>query len=414
VSEPIFQLDLDEELLSHLPDPNSWVTLQGEGFSAEFIEDPEVAEVFNWQLNHKREHGQLATPTVLAEQFDLDLTEPETAIGDLVDRFRERYMKNEGREAIRQIVTQTKSTDPLLVPQLLLSKGRELNSLLAKRGEVFGSGDFDRAMHRYDVKAAQGPGASFGYKELDDHYYGMRGLSFLIAYKKMYKSWQMIQAVMSNIEAGRCTWLYSLELPAEETDMRLRFLCAGIPWWRYIHNKINIEDRRKLKQVSEIIDGSGIYKIVKPPRGQRGIHSLVHNARDAGADLVEIDQLQYVENEKGQSLGQLNDTGEYFGVLDDARNLSDDGPIYIAHQFGRGAAYCETMPDISLAKGSSAIEEVCTLAIGMFANKALRQSGKLEIGTLIARNATQFTSWEMDVNLTKTCEFKIVKQIEEE
>src|ERR1039458_4841198 len=228
VSEPIYALDLDEELLAHLPDPDAWITIQGEGFTAELIEDQGIREIFRWQQGHKREHGRLATATVLADEFDLDLTEPQTAIGDLLDRIRVRYMKNEGREALRTVINEAKKGDPLEVPQVLLRKGRELSHLLSKRGEVFGTGDLERAMHRYELKVAQGPGASFGFKELDDHHYGMRGLAFLIAYKKMFKSWMMIQSVVSNVEQGKATWLYSLELPAEETDFRLRCLCAGV------------------------------------------------------------------------------------------------------------------------------------------------------------------------------------------
>jgi hypothetical protein len=412
--EPIYALDLDEELLAHLPDPDAWVTLQGEGFTAELIEDQEIAQIFTWQQAYKREYGQLATATVLAEEFDIDFEPPQTVIGDLLDRIRLRYMKNGGRNALRDLINQAKGEDPLQVPQLLLQKGRELSALLSKRGDVFGTGDFERSIRRYDIMAEAGPGASFGYKELDENYNGMRGVSFLIAYKKMYKSWMMIQSVLSNVEQGRCAWLYSLELPAEETDMRLRYLAAGIPWWRYVHGKLTIGDRKALAEVSEILDGMGIFKIVKPTRGQRGIHDMVHTARDAGAQVVLIDQLQYIENDSGNSLGQMNDTGEYFGVLDHARDLSDEGPLYIAHQFGRGAAYAESMPDISLAKGSSAIEEVCTLALGMFANKAMRQSGKLEIGTLISRNTGPYDAWEIDVDLSRTTRFSIGRRIEED
>ncbi len=412
MTEPIYALDLDEEFLSHLSDADSWVVIQGEGITDDIIEDAEVAVIFQWTKQHIRAHGIVPAASVLAEEFDLDLRPPETAIGDLLDRMRERYMKNQGRQALRSIV-ELQNEDPLQVPQALLRKGRELNALLSKRGEMFGTGDVERAKRRYDLKVMAGPGASFVHKDLDEYFYGMLGLTFWIAPPKTYKSWQMLQGLVSNAEQGRCTWLYSLELPAEESDMRLRCLLADVPYWHYLRNDLTVDDWKRIRKASEIIDGCGIYKIVKPPAGQRGIDEMVHVARDAGAEVIFIDQLQYVENEKGLSLGSLNNTGDYWNVLNKARDLSDDGPLCIAHQFNRQAMFTDKMPAVELAKGSSALEETATLALGMWANKDMRRSGILEVGTLIARNH-QYAAWEMQVELSRGCDFTIIGRAPEE
>lgn len=415
MTDEVFSLDLDEELLSHLPNEDSWIILQGEDFDPALIEDEEVAEIYQWQRNHKREHGRLATASVLADEFDIDFAKPETSIGDLLDRMRLRFMRNGGRDRLREIAEQTRKGDPLEVPGMLLKAGRELSYLLAKRGEIFGTGDYERAMHRYEQKASAGPGASFGYPELDRFYNGMRGLAMLLGYKKSLKSWNMLQSLAINVQDGRYPWLFSLELPAEETDMRFRFLLSDVPWWKYIHNALSIQDKRKIREISELIDGLGLYKIAKPPKGSRSIDRMVGQARDAGAGVVLIDQLQYIENSKGISLGRANDTGEYFGVLDEARDLSDSGPLYIAHQFGRQAAFAEEMPDISMAKGSSSIEEVATVALGLWSNKDMRRSGLMQIGELIGRNTANLNQkWEIKVEMNNGCHFDIVREIDDD
>lgn len=415
MTEEIYALDLDEELLAHLVSEESWITLQGENFDPELINDEFVIDVYAFQRDYRREHKELASPTVVADAFDLDLRAPETSIGYLLDQLRLRYMRNGGRDRLRAIIEQTKGGDPLEVPGMLLKAGRELSYLLARRGEIFGTGDYERAMHRYDQKVAAGAGASFGYEEIDRHHGGIRGMAVLLGYKKSTKSWQMLEAAISNIERGLYPWLYSLELPADETDMRMRHLLADIPWWKYVHNCLSDTDKAQLREVSELIDGIGMYKIVKPPKGQRDINRMVNTARDAGSGVVLIDQLQYVENSKGISLGRSNDTGEYFGVLDDARDLSDDGPIYIAHQFGRQAAFAEEMPDVSMAKGSSAIEEVCTVAMGIWSNKDMRRSGKLEMATLIARNSEGYDErWEINMDMKRGCRFEISHRISDD
>jgi hypothetical protein len=189
-------------------------------------------------------------------------------------------------------------------------------------------------------------------------------------------------------------------------------MLANVPWWHYIKNCITREERQRMQEASQLIDESGLYKINKPPAGQRDIDSMVYQARDAGADVIYIDQLQYVES-NGRSIGSHNLTGEYWDVLNRARDLTDDGPICFAHQFNREARYAEAMPSMEMIKGSSAVEETATLALGLWANKDMRRNGLLEVGVLCARNY-QYAAWEMEVELSRGCGFQIIRRVLED
>jgi hypothetical protein len=407
-----YALDLDEELLAHLPSQESWLVLTAEGFGPELIEDHEIRDIYCYTVAYNHDHKQLPSATVLGDEFDLNLREPETAIGDLIDRMRVRFVKNQGRDKLRDIIARQKE-DPLALATLLLQGGRELSGLLTKRGEMFGSEDVSRATNRYNKKVLAGPGASVGFAELDDYFFGMRGVTLWIAPPKTMKSWIMCQGVLSNARAGANPWLYSLELPAEEADMRLRCLMADVPWWHYIRNRITDEEWQAIHAATEELHEQGCYRVVKPRAGHRGIEELVQTARDNGAGVVFIDQLQYVENTKGQSIGSLNNTGEYWDVLNKARDLSDDGPICFAHQFNRSAMFADSMPAVEQAKGSSSIEEVATLALGMWANKHMRKSRCVSVGTLIARNH-EYAAWEMSVELSRGCRFEITGRVDDD
>lgn len=406
----IFNLDLDEELISHLPDPDAWVVLRGEGFGSQLILDEFAAEVYAWQDHHIREHGQPATATVLSDEFDLDLADPETAIGDLIDRMRARYAKSVGRQRLKEIVSKYQD-EPAELGKALLQEGKKLNDLLSKHGEMFGTGDFDRAERHYYEKVAQGPGASLGFPEIDDYFFGQRGLTMIIGPPKTWKSWFMLKGLHENVAQGKYPWLYSLELPAAESDMRLRCMISGIPWWKYLRNALTKEDWALIKEASELIDQTGVYKIPKPPQGERSIDQMVGRAGDAGADVIFIDQLQYVEVD-GQSLGSWNETGKYWQVLDRARNLSDDIPICFAHQFNRSTMNADQMPSVQQAKGSASIEETATLALGLWANREMRQSSQCELGTLVSRN-NNYLSWEVGIELSRGCNFEILGRVEE-
>jgi hypothetical protein len=405
----IFALDLEEELLAHLGSPDSWMVINGEGVTSELINDPIVAEVFEWQKNHIREHKQPATIPVLEHQFpDLRIEEPQTAIGDLLDRLREQYSKNQQRRKITKIVELQKS-NPLAVPDYLVRSGRELKTVLQKRGEVFGTGDIDRALHAYEAQVLRGPGASLGWKELNGFFYGMRGLNAVIGAPKTGKSWVLVQILVDNILEGHVTHLHSLELPAVETDMRVRCAAADVPFWRYIRNCLSPEDKEKLRTTSEFLDDTGLYRIIKPPAGKRGIDEIVNSSRDNGADVILIDQLQYVESEDGVNLGSHNATGMYWKVLNKARDYTDEGPILYAHQFNRAAMNSDTMPSMEMAKGSSSIEETATLALGIWANRDMRRLGQLEIGVLCARNH-EHASWEIQVERKYGCSLNITRR----
>src|ERR1035441_5924558 len=134
-STEVCNLDLDLELLSHLPNPDTWTVFDAEGFKRNLILDDAVADIYVWAEDHRREHGTPATAAVLADEFDLEFSEPETAIGDLITRLRQRYMKSQGRAALKGIGQQY-NEDPSQVPALLLKTGRELTEVTTPRGTI--------------------------------------------------------------------------------------------------------------------------------------------------------------------------------------------------------------------------------------------------------------------------------------
>jgi len=407
-------LDLDQELLSHLGDPESIGHIQAEQVDPNIIEDKDVKQVFDWQMDYVREYGKPAPPSVLTDEFGIQINEPDTVINDLINRMRERYIRTYGRDVIRNLA-EIANTEPLSVSKEMLRVGRDLADLTLKRGEVFGSGDYHRAMAMYDKKSLKGRGPSLGFREVDDHFNGMQGVTFLIAAPKTYKSWMTIKMVLNNIvtEDDHFPYLYSLELPANESDMRLRCMAADVPYWKYLKNCLMPEDRKAIEEASAFMDERGDFKIEKPDQGERTVQRVVERAINAGATSIFIDQLQYLENRKGMNLGAQNNTGDYFEVVNDLRNYSDEIPIFVVHQFNRSVMNSKEMPEMQQGKGSSAIEEVATLSLGLWANKEMRQNNTVEIGTLASRNYS-YQSWRVGVQLSHGCRFDMIGPVDED
>lgn len=411
----IVALDLDWDLILHLARPDSVRALQAERVSADLIEDRLTREVFNWQMDHLRSEGTPATPSVLEAQFEeVTIEEPQTTIGDLIIRIRERFVRNEGRKEIRTLAKKA-GEDPLGVASEMLRAGRKLSDLVSRRGERFGTGDFPRALEAYNERVLRGPGPTLGFKELDDHFNGIQGITFLLAPPKTYKTWGVTNAALEANLKGLHPYVYTLELPAK--DMKWRYLCmaADIPYWKYEKSAMTPADLERVEVAARGLDASGVFDIEKPAPGERDPHTLVERAMNAGADVIYIDQLQYLEPTPGSddNLGGLNDTGKYWKVLSTLRDYSDEIPLFVVHQFNRSVMKAKEMPEMQQAKGSSAIEEVGHLVLGLWANKEMRKNNVVEIGTLASRSYG-YANWQLDVSLSRGCNLSMIGEVEDD
>lgn len=410
----VVQLDLDYDLILHLADPESVKALRAERMSPEVIEDEQAKEIYKWQMNHLRTHGDPATASVLEDEFqDIEISQPLTKIGDLIQRLRQRYVKNASRQAIREMVDLS-SKEPLAVAAEMLRVGRTLTEISSERGAQFGTGDIDRAQEIYNAKLLRGPGPTLGFEELDRHFNGIQGITVGLAPPKTMKSWIFgVNATIAGIEQGKHPHIYSLELPAEDTHWRILCMAANVPYWKYEKGAMDPRDLKLINEASTMLDECGTYTVEKPPPGERSAQVLVERAVASGADYVIIDQLQYVENEKGTNLGALNDTGYYWQAMSMLRDYSDDIPIFVIHQFNRSVMNSKEMPEMQQAKGSAAIEETAHLALGLWMNKEMRKNSVVEIGTLASRSYG-YKNWHVGFELSKGCAFDMIGEVQDD
>jgi replicative DNA helicase len=410
-SNTIVQLDLDWDLINHLASEESVKVLRAERLSLDVLEDDLAKKVFKWQLAHFREHGTPATGSVLEDEFaDIEIEDPQTKIKDLIKRLRQRYAKNASRKAIKEMV-ELSSKEPLAVGPEMLRVGKSLSEISVERGSQYGTGDLERANEVYAAKVLRGPGPTLGFPELDEHFNGIQGITIGLAPPKTYKSWLYgVNCAIAGIEQGKYPYLYSLELPSEDTHWRILCAAANVPFWKYERGALDPRDLKIIAQASNMLDELGIYNVEKPPPGERSAQVLIERALAAGADYVIIDQLQYVENEKGTNLGAANDTGQYFETLSMLRDYSDDIPMMVVHQFNRSVMNSKEMPEMQQAKGSAAIEETAHLALGLWANKEMRKNNIVEIGTLASRSYS-WKNWHVGVSLTKGCSFDMIGEV---
>lgn len=190
-------------------------------------------------------------------------------------------------------------------------------------------------------------------------------------------------------------------------------MAAGVPFWKYERSCMTNEEWERVHIATRGLLERGTFEVKKPPPGERTAYGLVEQALAGGATAIYIDQLQYLENEKGTNLGSLNDTGYYWQVLSDLRDYSDEIPIFVVHQFNRSVMKAKEMPEMQQAKGSSAIEEIGQLVLGLWANKEMRKNNIIEVGTLASRSYS-YKNWHLSVELTKGCDLTMFGEVQEE
>lgn len=415
----IYALDLDWDLILHLAIPESVREMQAEEIGSPLLEDDLAIKVFEWQMDHVRKHGSPATASVLEDEFNGEGNEdpviieaPQTAIRDLIIRLRERYVRNEGRDMVLRL-GHIANENPLEVGAAMTKAGRKLADLTSRRGEVFGTEDWHRALAEYDERLTKGPGPSLGFEEVDDHFNGMMGVSFLIAPPKTYKSWNGVKVLQENLmrEDGYPHY-ETLELPAVDVEWRLACMMADIPYWKYLKGQLAPDERTALTQTMRAAQEVNYkWEIEKSPPGERSANHIIERALNRGASCVIIDQLQYMENKRGQSLGSTNNTGDYWEVCNDLRDYSDEIPIFVLHQFNRSVMNATEMPDMQQVKGSAAIEEVGALLLCLWGTKEMRRNNIVELGTLASRHFS-FNAWEIGIHLTRGCELEMLGESE--
>lgn len=396
-------LDLDWDLLNHLAVPNSVDRLRAERVTEDLIEDEHTAEVYNWVIEHAREHGKSPTAVVIEDEYpDVgELEDPQTVIDDLIGRLRLRYVKNQGRDSLDDLIEQY-TDDPTGLVERMRQKTQHLEEMTRKRGDLYTVEDVDRSIKQYDKMAMAGKGPSLGYEEIDDHFHGQRGITYMVGPPKSMKSWMTARSLISNIAHGKKVVEFSLELPAYEADARIRCMAADIPWWKYLKGALSPTDRQTFRDVSDAMADAGRYWVYHPDHGERNIDVMIDKAMIHEPDVIFLDQLQYVETASGRSVGAKNDTGDYWEVCNKLRDYSDDVPIWVVHQFNRSVMNAEELPSMQQIKGSAALEETGTLVLGLHATKDMRSSNVVQMGTLASRNY-EWLTWSFNVHFNRAC-----------
>jgi replicative DNA helicase len=404
-------LSLEGELLDHLAIPENAQRLYELRFNPELLTDEEAVAktALEFQFSHITKYGTPATKEVLESRFaDISFVSPSSEAEWLVDQFRERYARSETEMALVNLAKRIYKDSPEeLIDEISNDLNRIRETIRSKKTEV-SSSEYRSVLDEYWMSSEKGvsQGVTYGFPAVDQVLKGLKPgeLVYVIGRPKRYKSWMLMKSMVEAQKVGKRAVFFTLEMDIPEMYERYVCMASGISWSAFKNRELMPSDMdTMMKRLDTISNSSDIY-VIKPPRGQRSVHSLKMIAKEHGADIVYIDQLKFIESTVKVKADMRFREIEY--INEDLKDACSDFPFYVAAQFNREAANLAEMADLSKIGLSDSIGQTADVVLGLHQTEDMRKSRVLQLGVIEARSYSA-AKWEVVVELSQNSNFRV-------
>lgn len=402
-------LSLENELLDHLAVPENAQRLHDQRFNPELLTDEEAfgRSVLEFQISHIQKYGSPASKEVLESRFaDISFVQPSSEVEWLIDQFRERYARAEIETALVSLAKRiTKETPETVIDEIANELYRIREATRSRKTEM-SSGEYDSVLRDYWNNVDSTNGITYGFPQVDDTLKGLKKgeLVYVIGRPKRYKSWMLMKSMVEAQKSGAKAVFFTLEMEIPEMFQRYACMAAGISWSAFKNRELMPTDMDLMTRNLSRVNESSQVSIIKPPRGERSVHSLKLIAKEHGADIVYIDQLKFLESPVKVKADMRFREIEY--INEDLKDACSDFPIYIAAQFNREAAQLSEMADLSKIGLSDSIGQTADVILGLHQTEDMRKSRVLQLGVIEARSY-RTAKWELIVELSQNSNFRI-------
>jgi len=408
-------MDIEVELLNHLPIKDSVEFLLKEGLQYDLIYQPKIRSVFNFVQHHFNDTGRVPTLAVLDHEYpEIDFEQPETTIEYVVDKLKLRYQKNQIQDLTTDLAGM--ANDPEMAMKYLRGEVFKIERNSLSQQHIYSNEDYQIFIHNVQEKILKGAfnGASIGFKEIDDFTGGIKdgNVAYLLARPKRKKSWFLLNSFIAQAKAGRKPYLFTLELTPDEIMLRIACMISGVSWNDAQKGQLMSPDWKKINQAFEEFKQYKFH-LEMPPVDERTVPGLLLKADKVGAEAIFISQFHYVKGLKDFYRAAHEESAEV--AVDLKRAASRPGaerPLIIEAQFNRGGDSMEDLEDFDASKVglTDMIPQSADVLYGLFENKDLRSNGLTQFGILEARNHDK-GAWTIYSELINKTEFRFNQRI---
>ncbi len=408
-------MDIELELLHHLPKKDSVEFLLKEGLQYDLIFQPKIRSVFNFVQHHFNDTGKVPTLAVLNHEYpEIEFEDPETTVEYVVDKLKLRYQKNQIQDLTVELARQ--ANDPAQAMKFLRGEVFKIERNSLSQQHIYTNEDYTLFIHNVQEKILKGAfnGASIGFKEIDDFTGGVKdgNVCYIMARPKRKKSFFLLNSFIAQAKAGKMPFLFTLELTPDEVMLRIACMLSGVSWNDAQKGQLMPADWKKIKTAFEEFKQYK-YWLEMPPVDERTVPGLLLKADKVGAEAIFISQFHYVKGLKDFYRAAHEESAEV--AVDLKRAASRPGaerPVIIEAQFNRGGDSMEDLEDFDASKVglTDMIPQSADVLYGLFENKDLRSNNLSQFGILEARNHDK-AAWTIYSDLINKTEFKLNQRI---
>jgi len=406
-------LSLENELLDHLAVPQNAQRLYEQRFKPELLTEEEAfaRSVLEFQFSHIRKYGAPAEKEILESRFaDITFVRPSSEVDWLADEFRTRYTRSETEEVLTSLARRIYKDSPQEIIDDASAQLYRIRETIRDKKTEMSSSEYAPVLQDYwDSVDDRSVGITYGFKEVDSALKGLKPgeLVYVIGRPKRYKSWMLMKSMVGAQKVGKRAVFFTLEMDMPEMFQRYACMASGISWSAFKNRELMPSDMDNMSQNLKKINEIAEVKIIKPPRGERTVHSLKMIAKEHGADIVYIDQLKFIESSVKVRADMRFREIEY--INEDLKDACSEFPIYVAAQFNREAANLTEMADLSKIGLSDSIGQTADVILGLHQTEDMRKSRVLQLGVIEARSY-ESKKWEMVVELSQNSNFRVTGQ----
>lgn len=396
-------------LIGLLTDHESLTVVMREGFNPEVMPSEELAPVVEWALRYLSGSGKSPTPDTLTERFgnllddmEIDVHElPEESVEWALEQLTHTYGKRVSADILKAMARDVAMSTPETILDVLGEHSATLSAAvsdlapqtsrvdLRERGQLM--------LDRYHLAVEQGEeiaGMTFGLREIDDHYGGVRDgeVAVFASPAKMGKSAWLSYLALKDWERGRNPVLVTLENSIEMTEMRIACQALHMSYRDLERGTLKEAEVEMLTEwVNDVLIASdNPLHILRPPEGQRTSVSLVQQAKALEATTLLVDQLTFVDpvrhRKDGSKAYEVAETMRHFKVgVSTGRHQM---PLILAHQITRDGiktANATGRLGMTSMADSSEVERAADLLFGLYASEEQRAHNSLQLQALAVR-----------------------------
>lgn len=402
-------MDLEKSTLVLLTDPGKFRKAWQLGVRPELFEEAIHERAFSFMQEYWFTSGMEKTPTreaLITEFPALQLQDSvEESLDWLVDKLKERFVKNHIQDGIRDVILQLNTGE---IAESLKTMNNLSWSAMQTISPRIGRSDLSQniAQRRERYLARQDNpdlvrGVPLGLPRVDEHTGGLLPgeMAIMAGFAKAGKTHSLIHSFIEARRIGYTPILFSLELSVADIEDRMDSHMSTVSYERYQRGQLNHPDEIDLLLTAQDeFAALGPSYIEKPPEGERSVRHMLSRTRELGADFIIVDQLSFVESRK-----QHRETRDKISeiVVDFKTQISENESnmlaLLLAVQFNREVKKKNGAPGMENLALSATIEQTADIIYGLRQSKEMRVNKSMVIDILGARRVAPLSyllRWE--------------------